>query len=189
MSAGKKKRARNGKPSKPLAPERKAALTAELAAMAAEAAEWVPHGHDLYTPELGAKIAQRLASGKETLRTICEDIGECTDAAVRTWAINPRHPFYQLYARAREVGYHAMADDLIDIADNSRNDFMTVTRGDEAVEVVNREVLDRSRLRIETRKWIVAKMLPKVYGDKQEVTMKGDVAFIEMLKMVSGGKP
>ena len=34
------------------------------------------------------------------------------------------------------------------------------------------DVIARNRLRIDTRKWILSKMLPKVYGDKliQEVT-------------------
>ena len=173
---------------KPLSPERKAALAAEQAAMASAAAvDWVPHGHDIYTPELGALIAERLASGKETLRTICEDIGQCSDAAVRLWALDPGHPFYQLYTRAREIGYHAMADDLTDIADDARNDWMWRRgKGGDEFQVIDKEAVDRSKLRVETRKWIISKMLPKIYGDKQEVTMKGDAAFLEMLKHVSG---
>jgi hypothetical protein len=31
----------------------------------------------------------------------------------------------------------------------------------------------RSRVRIDTRKWILSKMLPKVYGDKAEVAVTG----------------
>lgn len=61
-----------------------------------------------------------------------------------------------------------MADELLDIADDGSNDWMEREGGadGQAGYAVNGEVLARSRLRVDTRKWIVCKMLPKVYGDK-----------------------
>lgn len=98
-----------------------------------------------------------------------------TEATVRRWAVEPDSPFATQYARAREAGYTKLGDELLDIADDSRNDYMTKRREDGAVDqVVNREVIARSQLRIETRKWMLARMLPKVYGDRVEVA--GDQA-------------
>jgi hypothetical protein len=51
---------------------------------------------------------------------------------------------------------------------------MTVTMpGGYEKEVVNNEVVNRSKLRVDTRKWLMAKMKPKVYGDKVDVTSDG----------------
>ena len=107
-----------------------------------------------YTPELGEAICELLAEGK-TLKAICrmDDI-EVAESTVRSWAVNPEHPFSALYARAREVGYHKMADDILDIADASETDPGQVAR---------------DRLRVETRKWKLSKALPKIYGDKLEL--------------------
>ena len=67
---------------------------------------------------------------------------------------------------------HEIVDQTIQIADDGRNDWMTVQRGGEGVEVPNQEVINRSRLRVDTRKWLASKVIPKIYGDKvhQEVT-------------------
>lgn len=88
------------------------------------------------------------------------------DRTVRNWALDKEHVFYPQYARAREFAYHAMADDLLEIADDGRNDWMEKQGEDDAGWLANGEHLQRSRLRVDTRKWMLSKVLPKVYGDK-----------------------
>lgn len=172
---------------KPLSPERLAALAEEKAMIANEAASWRPHGHDTYTAEIGAELYRRLSNG-ETLTAICRGTpGFPSDPAVRSWALDPSHPFSTLYTRARELGYHKMADDLCDIADDGSNDWIERETRNGTITVIDKEVVDRSKLRVETRKWLLSKALPKVYGDKQEIKHSGDDAFVQMLKMVSGG--
>jgi hypothetical protein len=92
------------------------------------------------------------------------------ERTVWTWVATPGHPFYQHYARARESYYQRMADDIIEIADNSGSDWKLEVRGKDkpAVKVVDREVMERSRLRIETRKWLLSKALPAIYGDQAD---------------------
>src|SRR5690606_36207511 len=83
------------------------------------------------------------------------------------------HPeFLTKYARAREVQAEALADEMIDIADNGTNDWMEKRNADGAVIgwQENGEALRRSDLRIKTRQWIASKLLPKKYGDKVAVT-------------------
>lgn len=119
-----------------------------------------------YSPALGKAICTMLARG-HTLTSICKRPLLPREDVVLRWAMNPTHPFSAHYARAREVGYNRMADQLLDIADNSVNDFMEkVGKDGEISIVVNREAMERTRLRIDTRKWLLAKALPKIYGDK-----------------------
>ena len=70
------------------------------------------------------------------------------------------------------------ADDLDEIARDRRGDFVV---NEEGKLVPDMEHIMRSRLRIDTRKWLLGKVLPRVYGDKviTEVTGK-DGGAIEM---------
>src|SRR5690606_8051201 len=81
-----------------------------------------------------------------------------------------RDGFSERYARARELGYEVMADELIEIADGGSDDWQ------------------RDRLRVDARKWLLAKALPKRYGDR--VTLAGDAEAplgVVLLPEVQGG--
>ena len=121
-----------------------------------------------YTPELGGAICELLAEGM-TLKAICRtDEIAVAESTVRSWAVNPEHPFSALYARAREVGYHMMADELMDIANATRRKPGQVAR---------------DRLRCETRKWMLSKTLPKVYGDKLAIGGDADAPPIQIQRI------
>ena len=68
--------------------------------------------------------------------------------------------------KAREAQADALFDEILEIADDSRNDTVHGENGD----TPNHEWIARSKLRIDTRKWMAAKLRPKVYGDKIDVT-------------------
>jgi hypothetical protein len=118
----------------------------------------------IFTEELGQQICAEIMLGK-SLRTICEEEAMPCMSSVCNWLARDKE-FMEHYAHAREVQAALMADELLDIADDGRNDWMTVKRGKEEIEVVNREAVMRSQLRVDTRKWIASKLLPKKYGDK-----------------------
>lgn len=117
------------------------------------------------TPELETKILDRLAEG-ESLRAICRSEGMPTEGAVRKWVREDPEGFGTQYARAREVGYELLADELLEISDDGANDSYKDEDGNERT---NYDVIARSRLRVDTRKWLLSKMLPKVYGDKLQL--------------------
>jgi hypothetical protein len=74
------------------------------------------------------------------------------------------------YARACELRADSIFEDILDIADDSSQDVTKVDIGDGVeVEKVNSEIVQRSRLRVDARKWILAKMNPKKYGDKLDI--------------------
>ncbi len=113
-----------------------------------------------------ARICLELSEGK-TLREVCRADDMPSEAAVRKRALADPDGFGSQYARAREIGYQSMADEIIEISDDSSNDWMERKRGDGTTEEVeNKEVLNRSRLRVDTRKWLLSKALPKLYGDR-----------------------
>lgn len=113
------------------------------------------------------------------MRSICRDDDMPDRHTVINWSLEEDHPFFNHYARAREIQYHLLADDITDIADDGSNDWMERYGKDgEALGwAINGESVQRSRIRIDTRKWMLSKMLPKVYGDKSSVDL------------TSGGKP
>lgn len=125
---------------------------------------------DNYTEELGDKICELLALGK-SLRSIC-DIDEMpSQPAVYRW-IQKYEDFRKKYAHAREKQAETLFDEMLDIADDGYNDWMTNKHGD---EITNREAIERSKLRIEARKWMLGKLKPKKYGDKVEVEHSGEI--------------
>ena len=120
-----KKRASPAKPKKPKAPKAPSKVASRQVGRPS-----------LYTPELGELIAKRLADG-ETLRSVCRDAGMPDERRVRAWAADPGHPFSDSYARAREVGYLSMADQLVAIADDMSKDWTTrETKSGKTIRVV-----------------------------------------------------
>jgi hypothetical protein len=85
--------------------------------------------------------------------------------------------FRQQYAHAREVQAETIFDDILDIADDARNDWMERRNGEdeESSWTLNGEHIQRSRLRIDARKWMASKLAPKKYGDKLELEHGGEV--------------
>lgn len=126
-----------------------------------------------YTAEIGASICARLACG-ETLRSVCRDDDMPSESTVRQWVIDDREGFSAHYARARDLGLDAMADELFDVADDGSNDWMErLDRDGYSIGwELNGEHVQRSKLRIDTRKWYMSKMAPKKYGDRLEVDAK-----------------
>ena len=140
-----------------------------------------------YTAEIATEICRLLAEG-QTLREVCRAEGMPPESTVRLWALDDREGFAAHYARARELGYQAMADELLEVADDGKNDWMERQNDDGSFYQVNGEHIQRSRLRVDTRKWLLSKALPKVYGDKivQEHTGKdgGEINLIHKIERV-----
>lgn len=140
----------------------------------------------IFTEQLADRICQQLSQGI-SLRTVClaEDM-PCI-ATVFSW-IRTKKKFLAQYARAKEESADAMAEDILDIADDGTNDLMWIKRGGEDVQIPDNEVLQRSRLRVDTRKWIMSKMKPKKYGDKLDLTSDGKTLPVPILGGVTKKK-
>lgn len=121
----------------------------------------------------------------ELFDQIIEDIIE-NKSAVRN-AIKGRMStmkFYELledetkakrYARATEIRADKMAEETLQIADSVGEDVIVLEDGR---EVVNHNVINRDRLRVDTRKWLMAKMFPKKFGDKITTEHEGNIEIV-----------
>src|ERR1043165_7313084 len=105
------------------------------------------------------KIIAEIADVGTPLRTILKRKGMPSSSTFFIW-LEEDELFSKRYARAKEVMAEALADEILEIADDGTNDYMTITKGDMEYNVENREVTNRSRLRVDTRKWLLAKTLP-----------------------------
>lgn len=113
-----------------------------------------------FTAALAARICAELACGK-SLNSVCKMDGMPGKRTVFDW-LRLRPDFKEMYDRAKVEGITALAEDLLDIADDSSNDYIETEEGLK----FNHEHIQRARLRVDTRKWIMAKLLPKKWGDK-----------------------
>lgn len=122
-----------------------------------------------FTPAIAKRIIAGLSSGTP-LTIICGPANMPSDDTVRNWAkIDPG--FSRDIARARETGFDQIAMDALRIADNvghENKDTIETKFG----EIPNKEWIQRSALRVDTRLKLLAKWDPKRYGDKitQEIT-------------------
>ena len=123
-----------------------------------------------YSDKLAATICRRLVEG-ESLRSICRDDTMPAISTVMGGLFDGKHDeFSEQYARARQAQAELRADEIVDIADDTSGD---VTTDEDGKETVNHEHISRSRLRVDSRKWVASKLLPKVYGDRLQHTGDG----------------
>jgi hypothetical protein len=135
-------------------------------------------------------ITTELAKGR-SLANICSvDEGMPNEATFLEWVENDDPAgLTKRYAHARELGYKRMADEIVDLS-NKKGEWVPVQDLDvdgrplldadglpilkQVFMPLNSDVIAHTRLQIDTRKWLLSKMLPKVYGDKvqQEHTGK-----------------
>jgi len=112
------------------------------------------------TQKLLDDICAGIALGKSA-RAMCVEVG-ISQRVLWNW-LAADEIFMQQYARAKEICADTLAEEIIEIADDNRFD----TRiKDDGTEVTDNEVVQRSRLRVDARKWYASKLAPKKYGDR-----------------------
>jgi hypothetical protein len=121
-----------------------------------------------YSEQMADTICERLTQG-ESLRTICADEGMPHAGTVCRW-LAKHDTFREQYVLAREAQAELHADEMVEIADDGHNDWMEKNFGEDTRWVENGEAIRRSALRIDTRKWVASRLLPKKYGDKTQLT-------------------
>lgn len=128
-----------------------------------------PNARQYDRDAITALVCAQIAEGK-SLRSILDDDDKLPSRRTFFEWLEGVPALATQYTRAREAGYQNLADEIIDISDQN------YTKNEHGVkERLSNEAIARNRLRVETRKWMLSKMLPKVYGEKltQEVTGKG----------------
>jgi hypothetical protein len=77
------------------------------------------------------------------------------------------------YNYAREIRADVLFEEIIDIADTTEDGVITTEKAT-GIEVRTGDMEGHRRLKIDARKWVVSKMLPKKYGEKLDITSKGE---------------
>lgn len=115
-----------------------------------------------YNIDLASEICEQIIEGK-SLASICRSDGMPNAATVYRWIA--RFPeFREMYEKAKEDQADILVEQILDIADNAANDYMEGV--DDAGYRLNGENIQRSRLRVDSRKWCAAKLKARKYGDK-----------------------
>lgn len=135
----------------------------------------------LYTAELRDTICSRLAAGK-TLRAVCRMDDMPDRETIYHWIYKNigvvkdeqgkviEEGFFDHYTRAREIGLDEIADETLEIADDGTNDFVEVeTPGKNGAPpkvkiLFDKEHVQRSKLRVESRHRYLENMAPRKYG-------------------------
>lgn len=135
-----------------------------------------------YTPEVAHEICSRLAAGESLLQITKDDHLPCK-ATIFNWLFDDQHQdFLDNYEKARSMQAESFAEELMDIADDGRNDWMEKYNKDGEFEgyIINGEHIQRSRLRVDARKWIASRLLPKRYGDRVDHLVGGGDKPVEL---------
>ena len=116
------------------------------------------------------KIIDNISNGK-SLKSILDTNKEMPNrTTVYSWlnSANEKYDeeFFNNYTRATQDRADVLVEEIISIADNQEKD---VYLDDDGKEQTNHNVINRARLRVDSRKWIAGKMKPKKYGDKQTI--------------------
>jgi hypothetical protein len=137
----------------------------------------------IYSPALAARICAELACGR-SLRTVCKANDMPGLETVFRW-LREKPDFRDQYARAKNESADALVEQMLDIADAATGDFIEDDKGNVKF---NPEHVQRSRLRVDTRKWIASKLKPKRYGERLDMNhgVQPDDPLAALIKSIRG---
>ena len=121
-----------------------------------------------FNQALAERICTGLAAGS-SLRKLCLADDMPNASTVHRW-LDADDEFCKQYARACERRAESIIDEAYEIADDGRNDTYQLDDGSKKVE---HDHIQRSRLRVDLRKWDAARLNPKKYGDKVRQEISG----------------
>lgn len=118
-----------------------------------------------FSQAIADEVCERIATG-ESLRKVCDSPHMPSASTICKW-LGQNAEFQKQYAHAREIQADSFADEIVEISDDVTED------------------ANSRRVRVDSRKWIAAKLRPKRYGDKLDVEHSGDVT----VSVVNYGSP
>lgn len=125
----------------------------------------------------------------ETFKAICDDIATTTtsiEVLSRQHGVNPSTFYrrlqasdesYEYYARAKRFQMEIMAEEILLISDDSSKDKKTITTRSGEKVVVDHENIQRSKLMVDTRKFLMSQLAPMVFGSRQNVNVTSEINY------------
>ncbi len=135
-----------------------------------------------YNEELVKDILEHVSTTTIPLIKLCESIAYWpSNQTINRWRWE-KQDFSDRYDRALAKRAHLHAEEVLAIADNIENDYIYDGDGN---QIPNTEHIQRTKLRMEARKWIASKLASKVYGDKlQQETTINVIPYGDQLKQL-----
>lgn len=125
----------------------------------------------IYSDKMASNICEEIAMGT-SLRKISAMESMPSVQTMLSW-LRDNQDFLSQYERAKEEMHILMSEDIQEIADCKADDYIDGK--------LNPENVQRARLRIDSRKWLLSKLLPKKYGDKIQTEHSGSVSVYQSL--------
>lgn len=120
-----------------------------------------------YSKNLGTEICELLITGK-SLKQITKEENMPAESTVYLWLVhNPE--FSEQYTYAKNAQAIAWEEDLIEISDD---DSLDIGFTEDGKPFVKGENIQRAKLRVDTRKWIMGKNAAKKYGDSTNINQR-----------------
>lgn len=117
------------------------------------------HGNCDYSAEVASRICYAVAVSTIGLRRLCVARPDLPPwQTIMGWLCRYSE-FQEQYARAKQLQAELMAEEILELADDPNTESGQV---------------QRSKLQVETRKWLMSKLLPRKYGDRIDVTSNGE---------------
>lgn len=125
-------------------------------------------------------VCNEIAEGKSLRFVLANNEGMPAKNTFLEWIDSDKEKATQ-YARAMELRQECIFEDILAISDNQEDDVLI---NDEGVEITNHNVIQRARLRVDARKWMLGKMNPKKYGDRLETenNHSGEITIVRQVK-------
>lgn len=138
----------------------------------------------LYNDELADYTCLVISTHTIGIPRLCAKYKELpSDTAIYEWRI--KHPEFAVkYAQAKLKQAELLAEEILDISDDSSQDF--TSKDKDGNPMFNSEAVARCRLRVDTRKWLASKLLPKAYGNHkltEELLDKNQEMMKELLEL------
>lgn len=133
-----------------------------------------------YNQEISKRICHLIATSSSGIGKLCKENPDipCKETI---WHWRSEYPeFLAQYDDAKKKQIEVLVEELREIADDSSKD--TIINSETGKETLNSEWVQRSKLKVDTRKWLASKLLPKLYGDKQTVETTVTVRHEDKLK-------
>lgn len=137
----------------------------------------------IYSAELANEFCARISgvrTGKpRSVVAVCrEDEDMPSGDTIFRWLANNKE-FSELYTKAKEIQAELHADECREISDDNSRDFQVDEAYDADGNVIARKIksdntaVNRDNLRVNTRKWLMARFATKKYGDKLQQEISG----------------
>ena len=118
-----------------------------------------------YNADIAARLCARIATTPQSLAAICEDPDMPGIATVFRWL--REHPdFREMYVIAKQEQVEILMDECFEIVDDTSNDLIVTADGR---KIPNPVAVQRAKLRVNYRKWIASKLLPRKYGNNAQL--------------------